>query len=64
MAHRIATPNDPDTIPGVSVGTVETIHAAFPDVPLPNLIYSLSKTRSGQRTSEEIMEKGYLPNVS
>ena len=43
---------------------VETVKSAFPDVPAPNIIYSLSRTRSAQRTSEEILERGFLPNVS
>lgn len=61
---RIATSSTSDVIPGITLSTVETVHGAFPHIPLPNLIYSLSKTRSGQTTSEEIIERGSLPTVS
>jgi hypothetical protein len=44
-------------------GQVETIQSAFPDVPLANIVYHLSKTRSAQATSEEILERGFLPSV-
>lgn len=43
---------------------VETVHTAFPHIPLPNTIYHLSKSRSPQATSEEILERGFLPAVS
>ncbi|KAK6906930.1 hypothetical protein L486_04349 [Kwoniella mangroviensis CBS 10435] len=48
-------------IRGVTPSMVDTIHGAFPHVPLPNIIYSLSRTRSAQATSEEILERGTLP---
>jgi coupling of ubiquitin conjugation to ER degradation protein 1 len=43
---------------------VETIQSAFPDIPVANIVYHLSKTRSAQATSEEILERGFLPAVS
>lgn len=39
---------------------ISTVHSAFPDIPLASIAYSLSRTRSAQRTSEEILERGYL----
>ncbi|WWC59977.1 uncharacterized protein I303_102540 [Kwoniella dejecticola CBS 10117] len=55
-------------IRGVTPSMVETVHGAFPHVPIPNIIYSLSRTRSAQATSEEILERGTLqappPNFS
>ncbi|WVW79747.1 hypothetical protein I302_101717 [Kwoniella bestiolae CBS 10118] len=48
-------------IRGVTPSMVDTIHGAFPHIPLPNIIYSLSRTRSAQATSEEILESGTLP---
>jgi hypothetical protein len=42
---------------------VETIHSAFPDIPVANIVYHLTKTRSAQATSEEILERGFLPAV-
>ncbi|GFZ42830.1 hypothetical protein JCM24511_00548 [Saitozyma sp. JCM 24511] len=56
------TPRAPgDGIPGVTPSMVATVHSAFPDVPVSNVIYHLSKTRSTQATSEEILERGFLP---
>ncbi|ORX36390.1 hypothetical protein BD324DRAFT_492952 [Kockovaella imperatae] len=55
-----STPNT--GIRGVNLSMVETVKSAFPDIPAPNIIYSLSKTRSAQATSEEILERGFLPN--
>ncbi|WVO17961.1 hypothetical protein L204_105659 [Cryptococcus depauperatus] len=48
-------------IRGVNPGMVETVHSAFPHVPVPNIIYHLSRTRSAQATSEVILERGELP---
>ncbi|OCF34592.1 hypothetical protein I316_03633 [Kwoniella heveanensis BCC8398] len=48
-------------IRGVTPAMVETVHAAFPDIPLPNIIYHLSRSRSAQTTSEVILERGFLP---
>ncbi|ORY29561.1 hypothetical protein BCR39DRAFT_532135 [Naematelia encephala] len=50
-----------DGIIGVTPAMVETVHSAFPHIPPGNIIYSLSKTRSAQATSEEIIERGFLP---
>ncbi|WWD16755.1 hypothetical protein CI109_101187 [Kwoniella shandongensis] len=47
-------------IRGVTPAMVETVHSAFPHVPVPNIIYHLSRTRSAQATSEEILERGGL----
>ncbi|WRT65438.1 uncharacterized protein IL334_002381 [Kwoniella shivajii] len=48
-------------IRGVTRPMVDTVHGAFPHIPIPNIIYSLSRTRSAQATSEEILERGTLP---
>ncbi|KAK1920917.1 hypothetical protein DB88DRAFT_113432 [Papiliotrema laurentii] len=48
-------------IRGVTRAMVDTVHGAFPDIPASNIIYSLSRTRSSQATSEEILERGFLP---
>ncbi|WVF66811.1 hypothetical protein IAT40_001553 [Kwoniella sp. CBS 6097] len=48
-------------IRGVTPAMVETVHSAFPDIPLPNIIYHLSRSRSAQTTSEVILERGFLP---
>ncbi|OWZ26577.1 hypothetical protein C356_06908 [Cryptococcus neoformans c45] len=48
-------------IRGVTPSMVETVHSAFPHVPVPNIVYHLSRTRSAQATSEEILERGVLP---
>ncbi|WWC87514.1 uncharacterized protein L201_002404 [Kwoniella dendrophila CBS 6074] len=48
-------------IRGVTPAMVDTIHSAFPDIPIPNIIYSLSRTKSAQITSEIILERGILP---
>ncbi|WVR04060.1 hypothetical protein IAU60_001059 [Kwoniella sp. DSM 27419] len=56
--------SSPDTeggIRGVTPAMVETVHSAFPNTPLPNIIYHLSRSRSVQATSEEILERGALP---
>ncbi|WVQ94422.1 hypothetical protein IAU59_001501 [Kwoniella sp. CBS 9459] len=47
-------------IRGVTPAMVETVHSAFPDIPLPNIIYHLSRSRSAQTTSEVILERGFL----
>ncbi|ODO06274.1 hypothetical protein L198_01506 [Cryptococcus wingfieldii CBS 7118] len=47
-------------IRGVTPAMVETVHSAFPDIPVPNIIYHLSRTKSAQSTSEEILERGFL----
>ncbi|WVQ73867.1 hypothetical protein IAR50_003448 [Cryptococcus sp. DSM 104548] len=47
-------------IRGVTPEMVETVHSAFPHIPVPNIIYHLSRTKSAQSTSEEILEKGFL----
>lgn len=43
---------------------VEAVTSAFPDVPVDNVVYSLTRTRSAQSTSEIILERGTLPPVS
>ncbi|KJE01253.1 hypothetical protein I311_05118 [Cryptococcus gattii NT-10] len=48
-------------IRGVTPSMVETVHSAFPHIPVPNIVYHLSRTRSAQATSEEILERGMLP---
>ncbi|KAJ9122088.1 hypothetical protein QFC24_004315 [Naganishia onofrii] len=46
---------------GVSTAMIETVHATFPHVSLDAIVYSLSKTKSVQVTSETILEQGFLP---
>ncbi|WVQ83576.1 hypothetical protein IAT38_005717 [Cryptococcus sp. DSM 104549] len=48
-------------IRGVTPAMVETVHQAFPHVPIPNIVYHLSRTRSAQSTSEVILDRGDLP---
>jgi hypothetical protein len=43
---------------------IQTLHQTFPHISLTSIAYSLSKTRSVERTGEEILEKGFLPEVS
>lgn len=43
---------------------VEAVTSAFPDVPFENVVYSLTRTRSAQSTSEIILERGTVPAVS
>lgn len=62
LALTTGTPSDPFS--GVRRDMVEAVTSAFPNEPLPNVIYSLSRTRSAQATSEIILERGSLPNVS
>ncbi|KAJ9105435.1 hypothetical protein QFC21_001806 [Naganishia friedmannii] len=46
---------------GVSSSMIDTVHATFPHVSLNAIVYSLSKTKSVQVTSETILERGFLP---
>ncbi|KAJ9120619.1 hypothetical protein QFC22_002548 [Naganishia vaughanmartiniae] len=46
---------------GVSTSMIETVHATFPHVSVNAIVYSLSKTKSVQTTSETILEQGFLP---
>ncbi|CAK9786080.1 hypothetical protein CC85DRAFT_257431 [Cutaneotrichosporon oleaginosum] len=52
----------PDPFSGVRRDMVEAVTSAFPNEPLANIVYSLSRTRSAQVTSELLLERGSLPN--
>ncbi|PCH42009.1 hypothetical protein WOLCODRAFT_119813 [Wolfiporia cocos MD-104 SS10] len=45
----------------VTVDMVETIHNMFPDIPSDNIRYDLLRTGSVQQTSNNIIERGFLP---
>ncbi|WOO78919.1 Coupling of ubiquitin conjugation to ER degradation protein 1 [Vanrija pseudolonga] len=50
-----------DVFRGVRREMVESVHAAFPDVPVDAVVYSLTRTRNAQSTSEIILDRGSLP---
>ncbi|KAL7419838.1 hypothetical protein Q5752_005754 [Cryptotrichosporon argae] len=54
-------PADSSALPGVTREMVDAVASAFPDVPARSVVYSLARTRSVQATSEEILERGFLP---
>lgn len=43
---------------------ITTVHAAFPDIPRPNIHYDLLRTGSAEVTSNKILERGVLDAVS
>ncbi|GBE84146.1 predicted protein [Sparassis crispa] len=45
----------------VTPDMVDTVHNMFPDIPSDNIRYDLLRTGSVQRTSNTIIEKGFLP---
>jgi len=58
-------PNSPGTVLGfrpknVTDEMVNSIHTMFPDIPRPNIHYSLLRTGSVQVTSNTILERGFL----
>ncbi|KAL1410196.1 hypothetical protein Q8F55_004201 [Vanrija albida] len=54
-------PKDADPFRGVRRDMVESVHAAFPDAELDAVVYSLTRTRNAQATSEIILDRGVLP---
>ncbi|BEI80222.1 hypothetical protein CcaverHIS002_0107510 [Cutaneotrichosporon cavernicola] len=52
----------PDPFSDVRRDMVEAVTSAFPNEPINNVVYSLTRTRSAQVTSELILERGSLPN--
>lgn len=60
----LTTGTPPDPFSGVRRDMVEAVTSVFPGEPLANVVYSLSRTRSAQVTSELLLERGSLPNVS
>ncbi|GMK54699.1 hypothetical protein CspeluHIS016_0112850 [Cutaneotrichosporon spelunceum] len=52
----------PDPFGNVRRDMVEAVTSAFPNEPLNNVVYSLTRTRSAQTTSEMILERGSLPD--
>lgn len=58
-------PNSPASVLGfrpknVNDEMIDTIHNMFPNIPRPNIHYSLLRTGSVQVTSNTILEKGFL----
>ncbi|TXT11043.1 hypothetical protein VHUM_01794 [Vanrija humicola] len=52
-------PKEPaDVFRGVRREMVESVTAAFPDVPVDAVVYSLTRTRNAQSTSEIILDRG------
>ncbi|TFK96071.1 hypothetical protein BDV98DRAFT_576744 [Pterulicium gracile] len=69
-ATSSSTPsNDPDNVAARALGfrpkkitddEVDTITAMFPDIPRPNIHYDLIRTGNVERTSNKILERGFL----
>ncbi|RXK41444.1 hypothetical protein M231_01350 [Tremella mesenterica] len=57
------TPAQTQATRNVTPAMVESVHSTFPHIQKKDIIWSLSKTDSAQATSEEILEKGFLPSA-